>query len=46
MTNLTVGRCSQDGATVAKAKEISRIYKDAGSLVQSIVEKVGASPQK
>jgi hypothetical protein len=45
--DLTVrsGKCSRDGATVAKGQEISRIYSDAGSLVQSIVDRIGASPQ-
>jgi N-glycosylase/DNA lyase len=46
MITATVSRCSQDGATVAKAQEISRVFKDASSLVQSIAEKVGANPQK
>ena len=46
--NLTVSdrKCSQDGATIAKGQEISRIYDDAGSLVQSIVKKIDASQQK
>jgi hypothetical protein len=42
----TVDRCSQDGATVAKSQEILRIYADTASLVQSIIKKIGASPQQ
>ena len=41
---MTVSKCSQDGATVAKSQEIRRIYTDAGSLVQSIIKKIGAGP--
>jgi hypothetical protein len=39
--NLTVVRCSQDGATVAKSQEILRIYGDAALLVQSLIKKLG-----
>src|SRR4029077_11303638 len=43
--NLTLrtSKCSQDGATVAKSQEIRRIYTDAGSLVQSILKKIGGA---
>lgn len=46
MLNSTLIKCSEDGATVAKGREISRMYSDAASLVQSTVEKIGASLQK
>jgi hypothetical protein len=43
----TLAKCSQDGATVAKGQEISRIYRDAGSLIQSVViAKIGALPKQ
>jgi hypothetical protein len=42
--NLTVRTCSEDGATVAKSQEIRRIYTDAGSLVESIIKKIGVGP--
>jgi hypothetical protein len=43
-TNLTVVKCSQEGATVAKSQEILRTYTDAASLMQSIIKKIGAIP--
>jgi hypothetical protein len=39
-------RCSQDGATVAKAQEISRIYSVAVSLVQSVAKKIAPRPPR
>jgi hypothetical protein len=39
-------RCSQDSATVAKGQEISRLYGDAASLVQSTIEKIGSGAPK
>jgi hypothetical protein len=44
MLDATKGYCSQDGATVAKIQEISRIYNDADALVETIVKKIGAKP--
>jgi hypothetical protein len=44
MLDATKGYCSQDGATVAKIQEISRIHNDADSLVAMIVKKIGAKP--
>jgi hypothetical protein len=41
LSSTVTGKCSQDSATLAKGQEISRIYSDAGSLVQSVVKKVG-----
>jgi hypothetical protein len=43
---LTSAGCSQDGATVAKGQEISRLYGDAAALVQSMIEKIGAGAPK
>ena len=43
---LTSAGCSQDGATVAKGQEISRLYGDAAALVQSMNEKIGAGAPK
>jgi hypothetical protein len=43
---LTNAGCSQDGATVAKGQEISRLYGDAAALVQSTIEKIGAVAPK
>jgi hypothetical protein len=40
LSSTVTGKCSQDGATLVKGQEISRIYSDAGSLVQSVVKKV------
>ena len=42
--NANKNRCSQDGATVAKIQEISRIYNEADALVATIVKKIGAKP--
>jgi hypothetical protein len=39
-------RCSQDGATVAKGQEISRLYGDAALLAQSMIEKIGSGAPK
>jgi len=42
--NANKNRCSQDGATVAKIQEISRVYNDADALVDTIIKKIGAKP--
>jgi hypothetical protein len=34
-----------DNDAVTKSQEVSRTWSDAASLVQSIVKKIGASPQ-
>ena len=36
-------RDSDDGATVAKTQEISRLFDEASSLVESTVRKIGGS---
>jgi hypothetical protein len=46
MLDATMSRCSQDGATIAKGKEISRIWSDAASLVQSVAQKIAPRPLK
>jgi hypothetical protein len=43
---LTDAGCSQDGATVAKGQEISRLYGDAAVLVESVIEKIDAGAPK
>jgi len=43
MLDLTLHQCSQDPAALAKGGDISRLYGDSASLVQVIVEKLGAS---
>jgi hypothetical protein len=42
LLNATMQRCAQDGTAVAKGQGISRIYNEAGSLVQSVLNKVPA----
>jgi hypothetical protein len=42
MLSSTTRKCYQDGATVAKSQELSRLYDDADTFVQSIVKKIGA----
>jgi hypothetical protein len=39
-----MSNCAENDA-IAKSQEISRTWSDAASLVQSIVKKIGASPQ-
>jgi hypothetical protein len=46
MLNSTLGRCSHDGATVAKTQEILRVYSDAASLVESTARKIDADLRK
>lgn len=43
MLDMTLHQCSQDPAALAKGGDISRLYGDSASLVQVIVEKLGAS---
>ena len=42
--NSVMSNCAENDA-VAKSQEISHTWSDAASLVQSIVKKIGASPQ-
>ena len=42
--NSAMSNCADNDA-VAKSQEVSRTWSDAASLVQSIVKKIGASPQ-
>ena len=45
MLNSTVSKCSQDGATVAKGQEITRIFREVTALVQSKATRMGVIPQ-
>jgi hypothetical protein len=36
--------CSQDGATLAKAQEIKRLFKNAHGLTQILADRIGAKP--
>ena len=42
--NSVISNCAEKDA-VAKGQEVSHTWSDAASLVQSIVKKIGASPQ-
>ena len=42
--NSMMSNCT-DSDAVAKSQEVSRTWSDAASVVQSIVKKIGASPQ-
>ena len=42
--NSVLSNCADNDA-VAKSQEVSHTWGDAASLVQSIVKKIGASPQ-
>jgi hypothetical protein len=45
MLDSTVSKCWQDGATVAKGQEITRIFKEATALVESVATRLGVGPQ-
>jgi hypothetical protein len=40
--NQATGHCSQDGAVAVKAQEVLNLYRDAASMVGSIIKKIGA----
>ena len=42
--NSVMSNCAENDA-IAKSQEVSHTWSDAASLVQSIVKKIGASPQ-
>jgi hypothetical protein len=42
--NSVMSNCADNDA-IAKSQEVSRTWSDAASLVQSIVKKIGATPQ-
>ena len=44
MLESTQLRCADDGATIAKGQEISRVYKDAEAAVRLIIQKVDFIP--
>jgi hypothetical protein len=46
MLNATVRICSQDGATIAKAQEIRRLFKEATALVEAAAKRLGVSALK
>jgi hypothetical protein len=44
MIDTTTQTCSQDGATLAKAQEIERVFKDAHALTQTLADRIGTKP--
>lgn len=46
MLNATVSDCSQDGATLAKAQEITRLFSEANALVEAVAKRLGVSATK